>query len=243
MTTSPPDGADPKRDASRGPMIRTVVLVVLLVAAGATAWIVGSPDVAQVQAWVDEAGFWAPVVFVVVYALWSLLPVPKNVVTVVAGGLFGFLPGALLAWLGAMVGALAAFGVARWLGRESIDSLLRGRLRQVDAKLHERGFLAVLTVRLVPVLPFTAINYGAGVTGVALRDYVLGSALGMLPGTLSYAAIGAFGTTRPWAVWVAVGVLVVLVVIGAGLSRHSAGATTLRQRVRARRTSHPPSPK
>ncbi len=222
MATSVPDGADPKRDASRLSMIRAVVLVVVLLTAGATAWIVGSPDVAQLQARVDATGLWAPVVFVGFYAVWSLLPVPKAVLTAGAGALFGFLAGAALAWLGAMLGALAAFGVARWLGRESVDALLRGRLRQVDTTLNERGFLAVLTVRLVPVLPFTVINYGAGVTGVGLRDYAIGSALGMLPGTLSYAAIGAFGTTRPWAVWLAVGVLVVLVVLGAGLTRRRA---------------------
>ena len=222
-TTSPGDDAPGRRGASGGQLIRAVLLVVLLVAAAVTAWTVGSPGIAQVRAQVDAAGRWAPVAFVAGYALWSLLPVPKNVVTVLAGGLFGFLPGALLAWLGAMLGALAAFGIARWLGRDGVDALLRGRLRQVDATLHDRGLVAVLTVRLVPVLPFTVINYGAGVTGVTLGDYVLGTALGMLPGTLAYAAVGACGMTRPWVVWVAAGVLVVLVVVGGGLSRRGAG--------------------
>lgn len=220
-TTTPRD--DPERGASRVPVVRAVLLVVLLAAAAAAAWTVGSPEVAQVQAQVDAAGLWAPVVFVGGYAFWSLLPVPKNVVTVLAGGLFGFLPGALLAWLGALIGAVAAFGIARSLGREGVDALLRGRVRQVDARLHDRGFVAVLSVRLVPVLPFTAINYGGGVTGVTLRDYVLGTALGMVPGTLAYAAIGAFGVTRPWAVWVAAGVLVVLVVVGGKITRRDVG--------------------
>lgn len=222
MATTARDDAGPERGASRGQVVRAMLLVVLLAAAAAAAWAVGSPDVAQVQSQVDAAGVWAPVAFVGGYAVWSLLPVPKNVVTVVAGGLFGFLPGAVLAWLGAMLGALAAFGIARRLGREGVNTLLRGRLRQVDARLHDRGLLAVLTVRLVPVLPFTAINYGAGVTAVTRRDYALGTALGMLPGALAYAAIGAFGVTRPWAVWVAAGVLVVLVVLGAGLARRGA---------------------
>ncbi|MCE0486547.1 TVP38/TMEM64 family protein [Ornithinimicrobium sediminis] len=223
MTTCPRDDAESEPGASRGLMVRAALLVVLLAAAAAAAWTVGSPDVARLRAQVDAAGLWAPAVFVAGYALWSLLPVPKNVVTVLAGGLFGFLSGAMLAWLGAMLGAVAAFGVARWLGRDGVDALLRGRLRQVDARLRDRGLVALLTVRLVPVLPFTVINYGAGVTGVTLRDYVLGTALGMLPGTLAYAAIGAFGVTRPWAVWVAAGVLVVLVVVGGGLARRGAG--------------------
>lgn len=212
-------GTEHDEPVPRAAVVRAVLLVALLAAAGTATWAWGSPGVGRIRAWVDDAGPWAPVAFVAAYALWSLLPVPKNVVTVVAGGLFGFVPAAVLSWTGAMLGALVAFVIARSLGREAVDRLLRGRLRRVDATLRDSGLVAVLTVRLVPVLPFTAINYGAGVTGVRVRDYTLGTALGMLPGTLAYAAIGAFGMTRPWAVWVAAGVLVVLIVIGGALTR------------------------
>ncbi len=76
--------------------------------------------------------------------------------------------------------------------------------------LRDHGFGAVLLARLVPVLPFTVINYGAGVTGVLFASYVAGSALGMIPGTIAYAALGAVGDTDPAVTAAAVAALVVL---------------------------------
>jgi len=67
----------------------------------------------------------------------------------------------------------------------------------VDALLSDHGLSAVLVVRLVPLVPFIAINYASGLSGVRFRHYVLGSALGMVPGSLAYAALGAYGS-NPW---------------------------------------------
>lgn len=200
--------------ANRGPAVRAAILVVLLLGGWVLVDSLGVPDVDHVRDIVADAGWWGPVLFAGGYAVWSLLPTPKSLATAMAGLIFGLVPGAVVAWSGAMVGAVLAFGLSRLLGREVVDRLLRGRLEKADALLKDHGFGAILLARLVPVLPFTVINYGAGVTGVLFVSYVAGSALGMIPGTIAYATLGAVGDTDPTVTAAAVAVLVMLSVGG-----------------------------
>ena len=178
----------------------------------------GWPEVSSLQARVEGSGASGVAVFVVGYALLALLPAPKAVLTALGGMLYGLWFGALLSWFAALVGAVVAFGIGRLLGREAVDRLIRGRLDRADQVLADHGLGAVVAARLVPVLPFTAINYAGGLTGVRLRDFVLGSALGMVPGSLAYAALGAWGTD-PWGIFVALAGLVALVLVGGFVGR------------------------
>lgn len=202
-----------------GVRVRAVILLAVLVVTFVVADRVGAPDRATVQALVDRAGGWAPLWFVGGYAVWSLLPVPKSLATVAAGAAFGLASGSLLAWLGAVLGALVAFAVARGLGRDLVARGLRGRLAAVDDVLGDRGFVTVLVARLIPVVPFTAVNYGAGVTGVRVLPYLTATMLGMVPGTLAYAALGAYGGVDPTRTALTLAALVALSVGGWGLAR------------------------
>jgi len=199
-------------------MVRLGLLVVALVVLFVVGQVGGWPDVSDLRERVDGAGAAGGVVFVLGYAALSLLPAPKGLMTALGGILFGWGLGALLSWSGAMVGAVVAFGLGRLLGRDAVDRMLRGRLARADGLLSEHGLGAVIAVRLVPVLPFTAINYAAGLTGVRFGHYVLGTALGMIPGSLAYAALGAYGTS-PWGIFAGVAGLVVLVVVGGVFGR------------------------
>ncbi len=214
--------------APAGRVSRATILGSLLVLALLAGWLVarahGVPDVAHLRAVVRGAGIWAPVVFVAVYSALALLPVPKNVLTALGASLFGLAGGALLSWAAALAGACLAFAVGRALGRDAVNRLVRGRLGQVDATLRGHGVTAVLLARLVPILPFTAINYGSGVSAVAFSHYLLGSAVGMIPGTIAYAVLGAYSGTNPWAVGAAAAALVLLVVRGGTLARRAAAA-------------------
>jgi len=96
------------------------------------------------------------------YALVTLLPLPKNVFAALAGVLFGLLLGVVVVLLAALLGAAAAFALSRVLGRDAVERITGARVARVDALLNHRGIIAVIAVRLVPVLPFTAINYAAG---------------------------------------------------------------------------------
>lgn len=206
---------------------RLGALATLLLAVFVVEQLRGWDDVRLLRDQVDSAGPWGAGVFVAGYALLCLLPAPKALLTALGGLLFGLWLGALLSWIAALGGAAAAFGLGRALGREAVDRLTSGRVERADRLLGDHGFGAVLAARLTPVLPFTVINYAAGLTGVRWRHYLLGSALGMVPGSLAYAALGAWGAD-PWGIFAGVAVLVALVGLGTVLGRrlitHDGGA-------------------
>ncbi len=212
---------------SRAALLKAGALVLMVLGAVALALILGTPDIAAMRSRVDAAGIWGPALFFALYAGLALIPCPKALLTAAGGALFGLWAGAGLALAGALVGAVIAFGAGRLLGREAVDRLIRGRLARVDSLLSDHGLSAVLVVRLVPLVPFIAINYASGLSGVRFRHYVLGSAIGMIPGSLAYAALGAYGT-NPWGLAAAGSALIVLV----------AGGSYWARRLDPRRTGH-----
>lgn len=182
--------------------------------------VVGLPDEDQLRADIAAAGPVAPVLFVLVYAVATLAPLPKNVLAAVAGALFGLMPGIAIVLPAALLGAGAAFMLGRSLGRDAVERITGTRVARVDALLRRRGLLAVVGVRLVPVLPFTAINYAAGLTAVRARDYILGTALGIIRVTIAYVALGTYGTSPgEWPFILAVIVLAALSAAGVALTR------------------------
>jgi uncharacterized membrane protein YdjX (TVP38/TMEM64 family) len=197
----------------RGALLRLGGLVLVFVTVAVGVQLSGWDGPEQLREAVEGAGAWGPVLYVLGYAALVLVPTPASVLTILAGALFGLLEGVLLAWLGALLGAVGGFAIGRRLGRPAVDRLLGGRLAQADRVLAHHGLPAVLAVRLVPVFPFTPLNYAAGLVGVRFRHYLLGSALGMLPGATAYAAVGASGA-NPLGIVVAVAGLVLLVVVG-----------------------------
>lgn len=219
--TDPPPGAR-GRPGRRAVAVRAAGLGVLVVAAVVVAVVVGVPDVAALRAGLAEAGPAAPVLFVLLYAAASLAPVPKNVLSVLGGLLFGLGTGVVLVLAGALLGAGAAFGLGRALGRAAVERFTGTGVARVDALLRRRGLLAVLGLRLVPLVPFTALNYAAGLTAVRVRDYALGTVLGMLPGTLAFVALGAYGTSPgSWPFVLAVLALAGLVAGGAAVAHRA----------------------
>lgn len=212
----------------RAALVKAGALVVVVLVAVGVALAFGTPDVPAMRARIDAAGSFGPILFLVVYAGLALIPVPKAVLTAAGGVLFGLWAGAGLSLAGALVAAVISFGVGRLLGREAVDRLIRGRMARVDSLLAGNGFSTVLVVRLVPLVPFTAINYAAGLSGVRFRDYLVGSAIGMVPGCLAYAALGAYGA-NPWGLVAAGSALVFLIV----------GGTWWARRLDARRVDHP----
>lgn len=129
---------------------------------------------------------WAPALFVFAYVLGTAVGVPGTALTLAGGAIFGVGFGSALNWAGAVVGALLAFLVARHLGREWVARFLRGRVATLDERVGEHGFRAILYLRLIPLVPFNGLNFGAGLTRVRLRDYVLATAVGIVPGTIVY---------------------------------------------------------
>ncbi|MCO1653538.1 TVP38/TMEM64 family protein [Pseudonocardia humida] len=174
---------------------RPALLVVLVVAGAVLALTVGVPPLSEIQAWVRSAGWAGPVLYAAIAALASLTPGPATMLTVGSGVLFGWPGGVPVALTASLTSALVNFTMARLLGRSTVQGLAGDRLERLDAALRRRGVLAVIGIRLVPMAPFAIVNAACGLSGVRVRDYVLGSAFGLLPGTVTFVAVGAFGTS------------------------------------------------
>ena len=206
------DQAD--RTRRRRALIRLGVLLAFLALAVAAGLLLPVPSADEIRDFAGRAGWLGAAVFVVGYGLITLTPVPKNVVGIAAGLIWGFGIGALLVYLGALIGAALAFGIGRALGRDAVERFTGARIGRVDDLLRRRGLASVIGARLIPVLPFTVINYTAGLTAVRPRDYALGTAAGIVPGTLAYVAIGAFGFESGPGLTIALTALGVLTLIG-----------------------------
>ena len=200
---------------SRSVLAKGIALLVFVAMAVAVGLLVPLPAMDDVRQAVAELGWAGGALFALLYAAVTLTPAPKNVLSVAAGLVFGFGWALLLVYVGAMLGAAAAFGLGRWLGRDAVERYTGTRVARLDELVSRRGFATVLGMRLIPIIPFTAINYGAGLTAVRRRDYALGTALGVVPGTVAYVALGAFGLEFGWPAWVAIGVLGTLMIAGA----------------------------
>nr|XP_010910523.1 uncharacterized protein LOC105036450 isoform X1 [Elaeis guineensis] len=133
--------------------------------------------------------------FVLVYAGLEILAIPAIPLTMSAGLLFGSVTGTIIVSMSGTVAAAVAFLIARYFARERILKFVEGNKRflAIDKAIGENGFRVVTLLRLSPLLPFSLGNYLYGLTSVKFIPYVLGSWLGMLPGTWAYVSAGAFG--------------------------------------------------
>jgi uncharacterized membrane protein YdjX (TVP38/TMEM64 family) len=133
----------------------------------------------------ETAGLWAPILYMVIYAVGVCLFLPGTLLTGLGAAIFGAYWGFLYVWIGAMMGASAAFFIGRTLGREFAASLIGEKLKKYDDAIERNGFATVLYLRLV-YFPFTPMNFGMGLTKVRFRDYVAGTGLGIIVGTFIF---------------------------------------------------------
>lgn len=178
----------PRRDTT---WLKAGVFGLLLVAGLALAVTVPLPEVDVVRGWLRDGGppGWAALVAGV--ALVLICPVPRTAVGMLIGLVVGFVPGVLVAYSASMIASVLAFGLARWLGRSAVTRLAGPRLARLDGAVTDRGFVAVLIARLMPVVPFVVLSYGAGLTGMRLAPYVAATALGIVPSAIVQVAVGA----------------------------------------------------
>ena len=145
--------------------------------------------------WVQQLGPLGVILFIIAYALATVLFLPGWIFTVSAGLVYGIIGGTLVALCGATIGASLAFLVARHVLRQNIEKLKKQnpRLAAIDEAIGEQGWKIVGLLRLSPLIPFNLSNYFYGITSISFGAYVFVSALGMIPGTLLYAYVGAIG--------------------------------------------------
>jgi uncharacterized membrane protein YdjX (TVP38/TMEM64 family) len=198
----PGEGNKPQVVASRkGGAIKALFLVAFVIVA---IYIIRFTSVRQfftekdLNYFLERAGLWAPLVFMLVYTAGVCLFVPGTLLTALGAALFGPYGGFAYVWMGAMVGATVASWIGRTLGRDFAASLIGGKLKKYDEAIERNGFATVLYLRLV-YFPFTLMNFGMGLTKVRFWDYFSGTGLGILVGTFIFTFF--VGTIKE--VWVA----------------------------------------
>jgi uncharacterized membrane protein YdjX (TVP38/TMEM64 family) len=173
----------------------------------------------------------ARLIYIAVYIAGTVMLLPGTVLSFAGAVLFGAYQGTLYTWIGATVGATLAYLLARALGRDFVERLFGGRFAAFDKSIREHGFIGLLIIRLLPFFPFNAVNFGCGLTGIRLRDYVLATAIGIVPGTFVYQFLFAkFGRriltegfrteylTDP-EIWLAIGLFAAFIFVGKWLSK------------------------
>ena len=133
----------------------------------------------------ESAGLWAPIVYIVIYSVGVCLFLPGTLLTGLGAAIFGAYWGFLYVWIGAMFGASAAFFIGRTLGRDFAASLIGDRLKKYDDAIERNGFATVLYLRLI-YFPFTPMNFGMGLTKVHFKNYLFGTGLGIIVGTFIF---------------------------------------------------------
>jgi uncharacterized membrane protein YdjX (TVP38/TMEM64 family) len=169
------------------------VLLVLfcIIATGVGVLAIGGIDRQQLQTWLETMGLWAPLIYILLYTLGTLLILPSTPLNLTGGAIFGIWWGTLWTTIAALVAAIAAFAFTRTIGREWVSQKLAGRWSAVDAEICQGGLFYMFAIRLLPIIPYGIVNFVAGLTSIKFKDYSIGTLLGTLPGVLPFVMMGA----------------------------------------------------
>ena len=160
----------------------------------------------RTESFMQRFGRWSYVVAPLFMIVVAILPIPAELPAMLNGMMFGPIIGTTITWLGALVGAILSFELARKLGRPLSERVVkRSVLDRADRLVDSAGWAGLLTLRLIPVMAFTAINWGAGFTSVTRWRFVWTTAVGILPGAIAFTAsgsgLGVLIRTSPLAAW------------------------------------------
>ncbi|MFN2566026.1 MAG: TVP38/TMEM64 family protein [Gemmatimonadaceae bacterium] len=173
-------------------VLRLAALAALLLGAALAWWKFGPTDLETLRAAARRAramrdAGWSKPAFLLVYTVVASLGLPITPLTLAAGFIFGALVGASLSWAGAVIGAAGGYLIARRLGANAVRTLAGARAPRIERLSESTGFLTLLRLQLIPVLPLGALNVACGVARVRFATYVAAAAVGVIPGSVIYA--------------------------------------------------------
>lgn len=183
------------------------------------------PTADDVRDWGEGLGWAGPLAFIPAAACGLCLFVPGPVLAGAAGLLFGTAGGTPIALTFIVLGAVMQMSISRYLAGDAAAALLPERVKRFDRFIEQRGFWAVFYMRLAPAIPYNLVNYGAGLTSLKVRSMAAGTAVGGLPRTFAWVALGGslddLGSPEAK---VAIALLVVMAVTGALVARRQLAA-------------------
>lgn len=143
--------------------------------------------------WIQDLGTIGYLIFTLIYILSAVFLIPASILTLGGGAIFGVVTGSILVSFASILGAILAFLIGRYFARGWVSNQIEKypRFQVVDEAVAKEGWKIVGLTRLSPVFPFVILNYAFGITQVSLKDYIIASWIGMLPGTIMYVYIGS----------------------------------------------------
>jgi len=175
------------RQVSRRRMVVTGAVMVISIA---VALLVPLPTAVQMRDWATSVGRWFPLAFLAAHIVVTVLPFPRTAFTLTAGLLFGPVLGVTLAVVASTASAVIALLLVRAAGWQLSRLVSHQAVETVDAGLRDRGWIAVMSLRLIPVVPFSVLNYAVGASAVRVLPYTLATLAGVLPGTAAVVILG-----------------------------------------------------
>lgn len=152
--------------------------------------LVPKPTAVQLHDWATSVGPWFPLAFLAAHVVVTVFPFPRTVFTLAAGLLFGPALGVALAVLASTLSALIALLGVRAAGWQFARLLRHPRVDALDARLRRRGWPAIVSLRLIPAVPFSVLNYAAGASAVRTAPYIASTLVGLFPGTAAVVLLG-----------------------------------------------------
>src|ERR1700757_2910765 len=175
------------RQGSKRGLVATGAVIAGLIA---VALPVPLPTAVQLRDWAASMGPWFPLAFLAAHIVVTVLPFPRTAFTLAAGRLFGPMLGVTLAVAASTASALIAVALVRAAGWQLSRLVRHQAVETVDARLRDRGWIAVISLRLIPVVPFSVLNYVAGASAVRVLPYTLATLVGVIPTTAAVVILG-----------------------------------------------------
>lgn len=193
--------------AAQVPRRRLVAIAAAIVILIAVALLVPLPTAVQLRDWATSLGPWFPLAFLGAHIIVTTFPFPRTAFTLAAGLLFGPLVGVTIAVVASTVSALLALLAIRAMGWQLNKLVSHPTIDSLDVRLQRRGWPSIFSLRLIPAVPFSVLNYTAGASAVRVAPYLLATFFGLLPGTTAVVVLGdaLTGSVNPLLVLISVG--------------------------------------
>ncbi|MBI3227407.1 MAG: TVP38/TMEM64 family protein [Mycolicibacterium cosmeticum] len=176
--------------ATQLPRRRVIAISVVSVILVAFALLVPLPSAVQLRDWATSLGPWFPLAFFAAHVVVTIFPFPRTAFTLAAGLLFGPWVGVPIAVVASALSAVLALILVRAAGWQLSRLVRHPRVDTLDARLRERGWVSVLSMRMIPAVPFSVLNYAAGASAVRVVPYTLATIVGLTPGTAAIVILG-----------------------------------------------------
>lgn len=168
-----------------------VFTVICIVITGIGTLILGGIEEEQLQLWLKTMGIYAPIIYIFIYTLGTLLILPSTPLNITGGAFFGIWWGTLWTTIAAIFAAVVSFAFTRSMGKDFVNQKLAGKWEILDQKMCQGGTYYIIAIRLLPIIPYGLVNFAAGLTSISFKQYLIGTAIGTLPGVLPFVMMGA----------------------------------------------------